>query len=128
MKNRLFDNQNAAGDGRARKLLTALSWHGLRFAALLTPLAAWSQDAAVIERGRTLFSSDAVPACAICHTLSDAGAEGAIGPNLDELKPDQDVILKVLEEGMGAMPPFAETLDAADKQALAEYIVAVTRP
>jgi len=128
MQDNLLNNQNVAHDRRERKVLSALRCRALLFAALLSPPVAWPQDAALIERGRTLFSSDAVPACAICHTLADAGAEGAIGPNLDELKPDKDVILKVLEEGMGAMPPFAETLSAADKQALTEYITAVTRP
>jgi len=83
-------------------------------------------DAAVLERGKALFSTDAIPACAICHTLADAGAEGAIGPDLDELKPGKDVILKVLQEGMGAMPPFADTMSDEDKQAVADYIVKVT--
>jgi len=91
------------------------------------PGVTWAQDAAALARGRSLFST-AAPACAICHTLADAGATGTIGPDLDELKPDRDVILKVLKEGMGAMPSFAATLGEADRQALADYIVKVTRP
>src|SRR5690606_24502011 len=49
-------------------------------------------DSQLLERGKTLFSTEAVPACAICHTLQDADATGAIGPDLDELKPDAERI------------------------------------
>jgi len=101
---------------------------GVCMLSALSLPSAWAQDAATLERGKALFSTDAVPACAICHTLADAGAEGAIGPDLDELKPGKDVILKVLMEGMGAMPPFNETMSEADRQAVADYIVKVTQP
>jgi len=91
-------------------------------------LPAWAQDAATLERGKTLFSTTAVPiACAVCHTLLDAEASGAIGPDLDELKPGKEVVLKVLKEGMGAMPSFAGTMNEADMQAVADYIVKVTQ-
>ena len=83
-------------------------------------------DAGMLARGKALFTSEAVPACAICHALADAGAEGAIGPDLDELKPAKDVVLKVLKEGMGAMPSFAETMSEEDMQAVAEYVVSAT--
>ena len=49
---------------------------------------AQADEAAQMQRGKQLFTSAAVPACAVCHTLKDAGAEGAIGPVLDELQPD----------------------------------------
>ena len=88
--------------------------------------AAMAAEAGAMERGKTLFTTGAVPACAICHTLADAGSEGAIGPDLDELKPGKDVILKVLKEGMGAMPSFAETMSEADMQAVADYVVSAT--
>ena len=84
-------------------------------------------DDAVLARGKTLFTGAATPiACAVCHTLADAGTTGAIGPNLDELKPAKDVVLKVLKEGMGAMPSFAATLSDEDRLALAEYVVSAT--
>ncbi|MGB3289034.1 MAG: cytochrome c [Burkholderiaceae bacterium] len=87
---------------------------------------AWAADAAQLERGKTLFVSAAVPACAVCHTLSDAGSTGAIGPDLDELKPDAARIKKVLKEGMGVMPSFASTLDEASMDAIAAYVVHAT--
>jgi len=91
-------------------------------------LPALAQDAAALERGKTLFSTAATPiACAICHTLADAEAAGAIGPDLDELKPGKDVVLQVLKEGMGAMPSFEGTMSETDMQAVADYIVKVTQ-
>ncbi len=102
---------------------SAALWAGVVSAMSST---AWAADDAALARGKALFTAEAVPACAICHALADAGAEGAIGPDLDELKPGKDVILKVLNEGMGAMPSFAETMNEADQHAVADYIVSVT--
>src|SRR3546814_18487742 len=70
-----------------------------------------------LEKGKTLFMTGAVPACAVCHALSDAGSSGAIGPDLDELKPDAARLTKVLQEGMGVMPSFANSLaeDSMDR-------------
>jgi hypothetical protein len=39
------------------------------------------------EAGRQIFTQQADPACATCHTLEDAGATGTAAPNLDELQP-----------------------------------------
>jgi len=90
--------------------------------------ACWASgpDSQQLEQGKTLFLSGSVPACAICHALQDAGAAGAIGPDLDELKPDAERIKKVLEEGMGVMPSFADSLDEAAMEAIAAYIVHAT--
>lgn len=98
----------------------------LTFVGMALPCIATADEAEMLARGKALFASEAVPACAICHTLKDAGAEGAIGPDLDELKPSKEVVLKVLKEGMGAMPAFSETMSADDMQAVAAYIVSVT--
>lgn len=90
--------------------------------------AAWASgpDAAQLEKGKTLFMTGAVPACAICHALQDAGATGAIGPDLDELKPDLERVKKVLVDGAGSMPSFANTLDEASRDAIAAYVVHAT--
>src|SRR5215211_2663410 len=40
--------------------------------------------------GKTVFTSKG---CGACHVLSDAGASGAVGPNLDEAKPDHELIV-----------------------------------
>jgi len=87
---------------------------------------AWATDSAQLERGKTLFTSAAVPACAVCHTLADAGTSGTIGPDLDELKPGMDQIKRVLREGDGAMPSFSATMSEADMNAVAAYVVHAT--
>lgn len=77
------------------------------------------------EAGRALFLKATTPACAVCHTLSDAGAAGTIGPNLDELKPDAGRVAQAVRNGIGVMPAF-DALSDADVQALAKYVSGVT--
>jgi mono/diheme cytochrome c family protein len=77
------------------------------------------------EEGRKLFLS-VVPACALCHALKDAGATGAVGPSLDELKPDAPRVAKAVRNGIGQMPAFPQLTDA-QVQALARYVEKATR-
>ena len=77
------------------------------------------------EDGRKLFTS-VTPACALCHTLKDAGAVGQVGPSLDELKPDQARVVKALKNGINQMPAFPQ-LTTAQVEALTRYIEQVTR-
>jgi mono/diheme cytochrome c family protein len=72
--------------------------------------------------GKKLFMQGATPACALCHTLKDAGSEGAIGPILDELKPDAARVANALRNGLGNMPPYKATLSEAQILALAHYV------
>ena len=74
--------------------------------------------------GRTIFTG-AVPPCAACHTLADAGASGEIGPNLDELKPDEAKVRAAVTSGVGVMPSFSETLDEDEIATVAAYVAAV---
>jgi mono/diheme cytochrome c family protein len=78
-------------------------------------------SATVTERGRMLFTGGATPACAICHTLANADAAGAVGPSLDELKPDAARVEAVLRKGMGVMPAYP-TLSEEDIKALSTYV------
>jgi mono/diheme cytochrome c family protein len=82
-------------------------------------------DAALRERGKMLFTGGATPACAICHTLEDAGATGAVGPSLDDLKPDAARVEAVLRKGMGAMPAYT-TLSDEEVKALSVYVERAT--
>lgn len=77
------------------------------------------------EDGRKLFTS-VTPACSVCHALKDAGAEGAIGPSLDELKPDHQRVVTALRTGIGQMPAFTH-LTEAQIQALAKYVSQATK-
>ncbi len=77
---------------------------------------------AQMQRGRALFTGKAAPPCALCHTLAAAGSDGQIGPVLDELKPDAARVRRVLQSGLGVMPSYAGKLDAADMEALAQFV------
>lgn len=80
-----------------------------------------SQADAKSELGRKLFTQ-AAPPCALCHTLKDAEAEGAIGPSLDELKPDPERVARALRNGIGQMPSYQASLSEEEMQALAQYV------
>ncbi len=84
-----------------------------------------ADDAAQLRQGKALFTQGAVPACAVCHTLKDAGAQGEVGPNLDELKPDARRVATALRNGIGMMPSFAGTLTEAQIAALSAYVAKV---
>lgn len=89
-------------------------------------LPAAADDAAQFELGKKLFTESAVPACALCHTLKDASAEGAVGPVLDELQPDANRVATALRNGIGQMPSFKERLSEAQILALARYVAKAT--
>ncbi len=77
--------------------------------------------------GRQVFTELAQPSCTLCHTLADADAAGTIGPNLDELQPDRERIVRAVTSGVGVMPSFEASLTAAEIQAVADYVASVTR-
>ena len=71
--------------------------------------------------GKALF----VSSCGTCHTLKDAGTAGAVGPNLDNLKPDLARVARQVTNGGKIMPPFKGTLTPAQIQAVAAYVSSV---
>jgi len=75
-----------------------------------------------LELGKQVFLEKAEPPCALCHTLKAAGATGEIGPNLDELKPDEEKVINAVKSGVGNMPPFDEVLSEAEIAAVAKYV------
>lgn len=68
--------------------------------------------------GKTVFTEN----CASCHTLKAADASGQVGPNLDDLQPDQATVQKQVENGGGAMPAFKGQLSAAQITAVSAYV------
>ena len=86
------------------------------------PAASAPGDAAETALAKALFTKGAVPPCALCHTLKDAGTSGAVGPVLDELQPDAARVVAALKNGIGAMPSYKATLSEAQIQALARYV------
>lgn len=83
-------------------------------------------DADALAAGKRLFTQG-TPACATCHTLRHAGAEGVIGPNLDELGPDAPRVEKAVRNGIGVMPSFAGKLSDEEIRQLASYVAAASR-
>ncbi len=94
--------------------------------ALLLATAARADDEKTLALGKTLFNTKAVPACAICHTLRDAGSTGEVGPVLDEIKPTALRVLTALKTGIGQMPAYANTLSDVEMKALALYVSKAT--
>ncbi len=70
--------------------------------------------------GKEVFAS---AGCGSCHTLADAGTSGTIGPNLDDSKPNYEVAVERVTNGMGAMPPFKDDLSEKQIQDVAAYVV-----
>lgn len=75
-----------------------------------------------MELGRKVFTETAQPSCKICHTLHAAGAEGKVGPSLDELKPDLEKALQAVRNGSGVMPAFRDKLTAEEIDAVANFV------
>ncbi|MCX6370458.1 MAG: cytochrome c [Solirubrobacterales bacterium] len=83
-----------------------------------TQSGASTESAAVSDVGAKLFASN----CAQCHTLSAAGANGQVGPNLDALAPDQARVKQQVTNGGNGMPAFADVFSEAEIDAVAAYV------
>jgi len=68
--------------------------------------------------GKSIFTAN----CASCHTLKDAGTNGTVGPNLDQLKPSEPVVENQVRHGGSVMPAFQGTLSDAEIKAVAQYV------
>lgn len=71
--------------------------------------------------GKSVFTAN----CGSCHTLKDAGTHGNVGPNLDQLKPAQPIVVRQVTNGGAIMPPFKNKLSQAQIQAVATYVSSV---
>jgi len=74
--------------------------------------------------GKTVFAS---AGCGGCHTLEAANSSGSVGPNLDDAKPDHDLVVDRVTHGSGAMPSFQGQLDEKQIEDVAAYVVASTQ-
>ena len=75
--------------------------------------------------GKEVFLTVASPACESCHTLSDAGSTGTVGPDLDSLAPTYDQVLNQVTNGGGPMPAYKGSLTEAQIQDVAAYVSSV---
>ena len=76
-------------------------------------------DALAKSPGAHLFKT---AGCSGCHTLKAANAKGQVGPNLDELKPDESTVARQVRVGGNGMPSFKERLSAAQISQVADYV------
>ncbi len=74
--------------------------------------------------GEAVFAS---AGCGGCHALEAAGASGAVGPNLDDAKPDAALVVDRVTNGAGVMPPFGGDLSEQQIKDVAAYVVASTQ-
>jgi len=63
--------------------------------------------------------------CGSCHTLKDAGTSGTVGPNLDQLKPPEPIVVRQVTNGGAQMPAFKGRLTPAQIQAVSKYVSSV---
>tara|TARA_Y100000748_G_scaffold49926_1_gene38470 strand:+ start:535 stop:861 length:327 start_codon:yes stop_codon:yes gene_type:complete len=57
-------------------------------------------------KGLEIFNETA--ACAGCHTMKAAGAEGNVGPNLDTIDLTLESVVDMVTYGLGVMPAYGE--------------------
>jgi cytochrome c553 len=70
--------------------------------------------------GKEIFASTG---CGSCHTLSDAGSSGTIGPNLDESSVDFAAAVEQITNGGGGMQAYSGTLSEEEINNVAAYVV-----
>ena len=72
--------------------------------ASMSSAAAGASTGVSLKAGMSVFNST----CASCHTLAAAGSTGTVGPNLDQLKPSDALVVKQVavidRSGMLAAP------------------------
>ena len=69
--------------------------------------------------GEAIFAS---AGCGGCHTLSAAGSNGTVGPNLDEAQPSLELAIDRITNGQGGMPSFKDQLSEEQIRAVAEFV------
>src|SRR5262249_15207871 len=65
--------------------------------------------------------------CGGCHTLQAAKSNGTVGPNLDQLRPDQQTVARQVKNGGVGMPSFAKKLNEVQISQVAEFVSEATR-
>jgi mono/diheme cytochrome c family protein len=90
-----------------------------------TPEAGTTSTGAGAEQANAQGKQVFTQSCGGCHTLKDAGTSGNVGPNLDDLKPDEATVQRQVTNGGGAMPAFKGQLTDAQIKAVAQYVSSV---
>jgi mono/diheme cytochrome c family protein len=69
--------------------------------------------------GARVFAS---AGCGACHTFARAHSSGAVGPNLDDLRPSFEQVRRKVQRGGGGMPSFAGQLSDAQIGDVAAFV------
>ena len=72
------------------------------------------------DKGKEIFLDQGN--CAACHSLSDAGASGNIGPNFNEIRPDLNRVIMAVTNGIGVMPAYDGILSKKEIEAVSLYV------
>ncbi len=80
-------------------------------------------DDAKMLKGLEIFNETA--ACAGCHTMKAAGAEGNVGPNLDTVDLTLESVIDMVTYGLGVMPAYGEEeiLTPEEIEIVSKYVV-----
>jgi len=70
--------------------------------------------------GKEVYAS---AGCGSCHTFTDAGTSGTVGPNLDESSVDVAAAEEQIRAGGGGMPAFEGQLSDEEIANVAAYVV-----
>jgi len=68
--------------------------------------------------GKAVFTEN----CGSCHALADAGTTGSVGPDLDDLAPDEATVNAQVTNGGGSMPAFGGTLSEQQIADVSAYV------
>ena len=74
----------------------------------------------IFDKGRVIFLN--ISACSACHMLADAGSDGQIGPNLNEIRPNKIRVINAVTNGIGVMPAYEDQLTKEEIEAVAHYV------
>jgi mono/diheme cytochrome c family protein len=74
------------------------------------------------QEGRELFGQR----CRNCHTLAAANASAQVGPNLDQLRPNEELVLDAIQKGRarGNGQMAANLVEDEDAEAVASFVAA----
>src|SRR4029453_5681356 len=69
--------------------------------------------------GEKVFSS---AGGAACPTVGAGGGKGTVGPNLDELRPNEQTVKRQVTNGGNGMPSFKSKLSPTEIQQVAAFV------
>jgi mono/diheme cytochrome c family protein len=104
---------------RTAPLALALAFLALATSGCGGKKSSGGEDAPSGSPGAAVFAD---AGCGGCHTLAAASATGTVGPNLDELRPNQQRVEQQVKTGGNGMPSFADKLSAAEIEQVAGFV------